>query len=397
MISNFKISGTGLDTSNLTYVPSAISEENTSYDYYYTEVKSNNGLVIKPLLDRSSNVRLVTGIDFLDFSSLAIREHLYELSRQNIDVLLVDSECNWNKYEDEIKIMLDSGIVSEIGIKNPEKLSIDKLEDLRIKFGIKYLGINLCPLYYWKDIMDWANKVGVKIFSFNPLGGHITAPSLIDAFSITYLLNFSAMHSDVVFLSGKDIVFSNVNRDYMTSLVGEETDESLYRVKKDVNKLIKPLKKLGFTSLKVGEEVFPVSESDILFNFDESVISLGEAKSIIDHTKEIEEDDETGQAIIKYLEDAYLPKDTEDPKNYMAIVRPKAFSIFRSRFPEGNGWFNVNVFIGDVYMFNSYREIRKKRWFAPDEVTMESHTYILYYTKGTGFVLRNLQNSEPES
>ena len=37
----------------------------------------------------------------------------WSLAHSGEFVLFVDSECNWNKYEDEIKIMLDSGIVSE--------------------------------------------------------------------------------------------------------------------------------------------------------------------------------------------------------------------------------------------------------------------------------------------
>ena len=397
MTSTYKFSGVGLDTSNLTYIPSVISDENTNYDYYYTNINANNGLVLRPLLNRSSNARLVVGVDFLDHVSLAIREHLYELGEQRVNVLLIDAGCDWEKYEDEIKVLQESGIVEEIGIKNPEKLNVDALEYLRVKFGIRYLGINLCPLYYWKDIMDWSEMVGLKVFGFNPFGGHISAPSLIDAFTLPYLLNFSAMHTDVVFLSGKDIVFSDVNRDYLLSIIGKEDDEALYRVKKDVDKLLKPLKRLGHLSLHVGEESFPLDETDLIFNPEEFEISLGSEKLDFDTTLSIEEDDKAGQDIMKYLEDAYLPEDTNNPKDYLAIIRPKAFALFRACYPEGQGWLNTNVFIGGVYVFNSYREIRHKFWFSKDKVDFESHTYILYYSNGTGFVLRNLQNSEPKS
>lgn len=396
-MSDYKISGIGLDTSNLSYIPHAISDENTSYDYYYTNISSNNGLVLRPLLDRSNNVTLAVGVDFLDHVSLAIREHLYELSRSTVNILFIDAGCKWYEYEDEIKSMLESGLVDELGIKNPEKLTVDELEVLRVKFNLKHIGINICPLYYWKDIMDWANMVGLKIYGFNPFGGHISAPSLIDAFTIPYLLNFSAMQSDVVILSGKDIVFSDVNRDYLTSLKGTDTDDSIYKMKKNVNKLLKPLKRVAFNSLSVNGELFPVSETDLIFNPEEFTINLGTAAIDIDKITEITEDDVVGQEILKYLEDAYLPKDAKNPKDFMAIIRPRAFSIFRSHHLEKDGWFNISAFIGDVFLFNAYRETRHKRWFSKDIVIPEVHTYLLYYTNGLGFVLRNLQNSDLES
>ena len=393
MMKKVKLSGIGLDTSNLNYLPVAIDEDETNYNYIYTNISANNGLVVRPLINRQSRFTLVTGVDFLDHVSLAIREHLYELSVQKVDILLIDSKCNWEEYKEEIDLLLESGLVDEIGIKNPELLDIGVLDDLRKKFNLRYFGINLCPLYYSKEVLDLAENTGTYVFGFNPFGGKISAPSLIDSFTVPYLLNFSAMHSDVVFLSGRDIVFSNVNKDYLKPVIDSSLEESIYTVKKSVDKLIKPLKRVGHISLKVDEELFPISETDSVFNLDEITINLGEAAEKFDTILEISEDDKVGQDILRYLEDAYLPKDTNRSSDYMSIVRPKAFSLFRANYPESKGWFNVNVFLGDVYLFSASRETRSKRWFSPDIVEVETHIYILYHSNKTGFVLRNVQNS----
>lgn len=398
-MTEFKIKGVGLDTSNLNYLPKTISDESVEYGYFYTNVNANNGLVVRPLLQESREVRLVVGIDFLDHVSIAIREHLLELGRSYIDVLMIDSGCDWEKYEEEIKTIMESGLVDEIGIKNPEKKTVEELEALRVKFGITYIGINLCPLYYWKSIMDWANSTGITIFSFNPLGGHLSAPSLIDSFSITYLLNFSAFHSDIVFLSGKDIVFSNVNKDYITSLLHLESsvDSNNYIIKKDINKLIKPLKEVGHASIRVGEELFPITEKDMVLNPQEMDIGIGSVALKIDESIELDSDDEVGHSIMSYLEDAYLPEDTKNPKDYMSVVRPKAFELFQNQFPSEKGWLCANVFMGDLYLFSAYREFRHTRWFSPDEIRSENKVYALYYSPGYGFILRNVQNSSLKS
>lgn len=399
-MSKFKISSVGLDTTNLNYIPRRMDEEELEYDYFYTNPSANNGLVIQPLIRETPNASLVVGIDFLDHSLLAIRAHLYELGKSHIDVLMFDSECKFSEYEDVIKEIKETDLVSFFGIKNPEKLTIDQLKELKDKYGISCLGINLCPLYFNKDILDWANMENLDIFSFNPLGGYINAPSLIDAFSISYLLNFSSVYSDVIMLSGKDLVFSSINKTYLNSLVDREIEkDSIYRIKKNVNKLAKPLKKISQVSIKVGEERFPVSESDVVFNPEEFIVSLKGSdiaeNIIIDKSIDmLEEDDKPGRDILGFLEDASIPKDTSNPKDHMAVLRPRIFTLFRSNFPESDGWFNFNVFLGDVYLFSAVKDKREKRWFSPDRVTTITHTYLLYYSDESKFVLRKLQNSE---
>lgn len=397
-MSKFKISSVGLDTTNLNYIPQKINEEETEYSYFYTNPSANNGLVIQSFIQASPSAGLIVGLDFLDKSLLALRAHLYELGKSHIDILMFDSECNFAEYDEAIREIQETNLVSFYGIKNPEKLTLDQLKELRDKYGISCIGMNLCPLYFNKDILDWAEKEGLDIFSFNPLGGYINAPSLINAFSISYLLNFSAAHSDVVMLSGKDLVFSGINKAYLNILVDREIEkDSIYQIKKNVNKLIKPLKKVSQVSLKVGEECFPVSEPDAIFNPEEFTVTLGSSSTeniVIDKSIEIlEETDKPGRDILNYLEDASLPRDTKNPKDHMAVLRPRIFTLFRANFPESEGWLNFSVFMGDIYLFSTVKDIKEKKWFSSDKVTTISHTYLLYYSEESKFVLRKLQNS----
>lgn len=398
-MSKYKIKGTGLDTTTLNYIPRNITEQGAKFDYFYTNPSANNGLVIRPLINAKVNTKLITGLNFLDSSFFALQSHLIEINRPRIDILMFDAECKFEEFEESILNIQETEIAEYYGIKNPEKLPLDKLKEYVGRFKISCLGINLCPLYFNKEILDWAEEAGLQIISFNPLGGYINAPSLIEAFSIPYLLNFSSVYSDVVMLSGKDITFSEVNSNYLSILIDKEIQkESLYKIKKNINKLIKPLKTVSKVSLIYGEERFPVNEPDSIFNPDEIVVSLiNEGESTIINTEiEIAEDDIPGKQILKYLEDAYIPKDTTNIKDHMAVLRPNVINRFNMCYPSSQGWMHVNVFLGDIYLFTAMKDEVKKHWFAPNEIETISHTYLLYYSEGTGFVLRKIQNSRAE-
>lgn len=394
----FRVKGTGLDTTNLDYSPKNASE--LDFQYYYTNPNANNGPLIYPLV---SNLEkgLIVGIDFLDEAKIAILEHLYELRRVNIDLLLIDASCN---FEDENSLNdileLKNNCIGNIGIKNPEKISLERLMEVsKLLGGVKHIALNLSPLYFNKEILDWAYNNEVEVIAFNPLGGHLTAPCMIDSFGLQYLLNFSGVYADTVILSGKDLASTEINSSYLNNLVGESVlKPEIYTMKRSVDKLVKPLRKICSQSLVTEtSEILPMEEAqNELFDPNELILSIGEEVVDVNLDYTLPEDEQKEDLafndILQYLENIKIPSDTENDNDIVSVVRPKAFALFRARYLESAGWECFSINLGNIVVFNARKVLRHRRYlFAEDNIEYKTVSYLLYYKKPYGFILRNLK------
>ena len=88
--------------------------------------------------------------------------HLLTLGRDKIDLLLINSNCKWdiNNIE-QLKI---SGIIDSVGISNPD--SIERIIEIRKEVGedkIKYISLDLCPLNFRYDIVNWCFENNITI------------------------------------------------------------------------------------------------------------------------------------------------------------------------------------------------------------------------------------------
>ena len=132
-MSKFRIEGVGIDTTTLEYLPG----EDFEFQYIFTSISSNNENIVR---DFSKNAALVTYIDFLDKSDEAIISHLELLERDTIDLLLVDSKCDFIKYADTLSSCVDSGQVDTIGIMEPE--SVERIKEIQeVLPNLKYIGL----------------------------------------------------------------------------------------------------------------------------------------------------------------------------------------------------------------------------------------------------------------
>lgn len=392
MINEFRIKSVGLDTTNLNYyVPAYYKDVESTYSYYITNVSSNNGALVSTVLPEDENYKLVACVNYLDNVSKSLIDHLEEMEKTSADILMIDSRCDFDKYFDEIKFIMDSRFADEIGIMNPEYLDLKKLEELRNLLNIKYIGMNISPLYYNVEVMNWAKNKDVLVMGFNPLGGYLSANLLVNTFTLPYLLKFAADNSDIVILSGRDVVSANINGNYLSSLIGQEKDDTSYVVKKTIDKLVKPLKTAGFTSLKVDNELFNISDPEVLFNEDEMKFNFGKPLEKIESG--IETETELVKIIEDYLKEVKVPEDAKSAGDVMSSARPLVLKKIKNEL-EDKGWEDiVSVFYGDLYVISTYREFRIKHFFSKDKVTVERLFYLLYWSKDSGFVFRNVQNS----
>lgn len=345
MMNEFRIKSIGLDTTNLNYYVPEYYEDKGTYSYYITNVSSNNGALVSTILPEDENYKIVTCVNYLDNVSKSLIDHLEEMDKTSADILMIDSRCDFDKYFDEIKFIMNSRFADEIGIMNPEYLKLEKLEELRNLLNVKYIGMNISPLYYNVEVMNWAKNKDVLVMGLNPLGGYLSANLLINTFTLPYLLKFAADNSDIVILSGRDIVSANVNSSYLGSLIGQDKGDTSYVVKKTIDKLVKPLKTAGFSSLKVEEELFNVNDPEILFNDDEMSLNFGKPLEKID--KDLNTDDELVKSIEAYLSEVKIPEDAKTAGDVISAVRPLVLKKIRNELDD-QGWENiVSVFYGD--------------------------------------------------
>ena len=165
-----------------------------------------------------------------------------------IDTLFINAKENVGEYSEVIKDLIESMYVSEVGISNPtSSKDFDNFtEGLKLVTSIEKVKLSLSVLEYNYELMEWIKESGHKIHSFNPFCGHYTSNLALDTFSPTFLLNFSAYHSDTVYLSSRDLELCIKSVSYLNNIKFTETNGSLYRLSASVNKVQKSLSSSNF-------------------------------------------------------------------------------------------------------------------------------------------------------
>ena len=372
-MSIYKIKGIGLDTTTLDYVADV-----GDYDYLHTSISANNGLIIRGILEESI-ATIITSIDFLDQADKAIINHLYELGRDKIDLLLINSTCDFEKYSEQIKDLLDSSLVDQIGLKNPNNPEEIK-RIMKIMPKLKYISLELCPLNFNYDIVKFCKDNDIDILVFNPYGGYISAPVLIDSFTMPYLLNFAAYYGTIVFLSGRELS-SNAQKRYLEPLIDAEVEsESIYQLNKTVKKLVKPLKKMVNTSIVINEEItlpFQALQSS-LFSGDDLILSLDKTYYKVDKDDNL---DDVEKYITEYLskkEEYKLPEDTGNDSNSLSVLRYYISKWLDEILDRNNTVINCVKLSNNIFIYLVYEEEKKRRNTDYNPVGC----YLLYKSEG---------------
>ena len=346
----FKISYSGLDTTNLNYCPTDdLLEE---FNYIYTNVRNNNDHTISEFIDPSNDnsttitipgkKSLITEIDFTDRIIQGILSHLSAVGNEWIDILEIPASCTWNTDTvDQIKVLMDSGLVYDISIKNPE--SIDKIieiKDLLDSKGIDlfYISLDICPLNFNFDVVTWCQDNLIKIIGYNPMGGYIAGPSLINCFTAPYLLGFAATYCHIVMLSSRDMFRAVQGAKYLKTLEGEKT-KSMYILKKNVHKLPKPLKKVIWTSAVLDDDCILPYESPEFIPTDGAsiIISLGKP---IEKINEEDEKTELEKEMMEFLKQITYSSDAS-LKDKFSIAKNQIMTYLKTKFPKYTFFYSV--------------------------------------------------------
>lgn len=380
MTEKFKIQGVGIDTSTINLSPWKEGEE--IYDYIHTSISSNNDFLLKDYVKSQPGASLVTTIDFIDSPERAILGHVMELGRKKIDLLLVPGNVlikRSSEIKDTIHGLKSSMLIEEFGISNPE--SINQIKDIETALGeeIKYVSLDICPLHFNYEIINYCNEHGIYILGFNPFGGYISAPGMISSFTMPYLLGFASTYSTVLFLSGRDIIGSIGCRGYIReNIIGKEVSPK-FLLKKSVNKLYKPIKKVVNTSVNLRSDL--ILEYDIpefMYPLDELTITLG--KTGINVVPEFNKDNrtKTEESVYNILDITDFPEDGTI-NDIFAISRYQILSVLRTIYPEIDGWKLDSVSFGErISVIGVSRVTRKKRRgvFGKKEEEKETENFL---------------------
>lgn len=392
----FQLRAVGLDTSNLNY-PSTLSSG--EYEFIHLNFSSNNDEFTSDLLKNS--VVLMT-IDFLDGAKDAVANYVSHNGLFRLSCLLVDSKCDFEKYSDQIKELIDNKVIEEsgVGISLPE--SVERLEEIEKVINFDYISLNICPLSFNAEVIKWAREHNKKIIGFNPFGGSLSSMNIINSFTVPYLLGFIATYADYVFLSSRDLIYSANEKNYLESLVGC-TSEKLYLFTKSLNKLAEPIKKAIRNYLVVDEKTVIEVENPVTgLDKDEVIISTMNINMEDIPSPRIAELSEDGDENYNvdtmspevYVNTAYLnsikskkPEGIDD-KSYLAILKyyvVDLLNIYNSeKFTKLQGTFDVELHKlcdNAIIVTTAVQYIERTGIFTVDRRS-DSTNFILYYRNG---------------
>lgn len=344
-MSKFKVQGVGLDTSTIDFDPGTSLAED-GYAYIYTSIPANNdyliGNAVKSIKDSPP---LIVYSNHFDGLGSLLSEHLETVGRTMADLLLIDGSApGWENgsAEELLHGWRDRDrLVKNFGIQSP--LSVEQLEILTGEKGLdlKYIALPVSPLEFNYDIIQWAYSKGIYVIGLNPMGGYLSGPRNIQAFSVPYLLGFCATYSDIVIVSGRSLTKSWEARVYLDGLIGEEAD-SKYNLKKSISQVVKPLKKAIHTSveLKDLQATLPYDDPSLLLDKGWTTLSLGSAKSKIPPMAVLpksEEGESVEEEIRHYLSIAYYPKDG-DQGTIFSVAKYKVLKYLGLHYQGSQGW-----------------------------------------------------------
>ena len=337
----FKIQGVGIDTLNITYDPSFSTEK---FDYIYTSLTANNERLIGEWVNSMRPTPpLIVYSEFIDSVVPILKEHLEMLGRAKTQLLLLNAEKvigAKKEWLDELNL----GPIDNLGIQCPKDVEELKKASEVLGREIKYVALPISPLEFQYDVLEYCKENKITVIGLNPLGGELSAPRNIRSFSLPYLLSFCAFHSDIVIVSGRELVKAEENYEYLTSLIGLECGEE-FDLKKSISKPVKEIKKAVWTSLDMEDgDIIPYNDPSLLV--DSAKFKFGSPLKTLKERETYEEGTFLGK-LTHYLEVLHYPEDGGDSGRFTA-ARHKLLGLIKEDY---KGWGIAEVKAGsDILM-----------------------------------------------
>lgn len=198
-----------------------------SFNYIETSISYNNDFELGPVLGK--NTKIISRISSLSNYQEMLTYHLTWLKRKKLDILLIDSQGPW-KDDDLLRLVAEGNrFYEEFGLFGVEKIDdVKRVIDLGI--SIDWVSLVINPTCFNLELITFLKDSGIKIISHGILGG-IMAATNIEVYTLQFLLNFAALYSDLVCISGSSCEDVVMNRMILERVIGkelEELDKALY-------------------------------------------------------------------------------------------------------------------------------------------------------------------------
>ena len=375
---NFKLSGIGLDTTNLINI--GLKPGENKLNYFHTSIRANNEHLVKGVV--GPNTVLVTTVDCLDNIKNILTNHL-DIVRGNsyfgVNLLLIPCDLeNREEYVDQLKELVSAGIIKNIGISKPNSIKeLKSALSILEKHGLtaNWVSLDICPLHFNYAVINWCNENNKEIIGFNPFGGHLTAPTLIESFTASYLLSFAAVYSSVIFLSSRNLDMSYDEADYLNGLIGSEVS-ARYILRKSVNQLTKQPKEIVTSDLIIKEGVrVPIDIPELSYLPKDIRHNFG--KALPEINVDVWNDDPIIDEIKSLCEDIKTPEDG----NYLdrlVLLKSGIQAHIESTWPDAE--VTVEKLGKCIYAFIATTDkVIKKHWWSQKVHEVTVRRFILFY------------------
>lgn len=382
----YKIKSIGLDTRNLNQV----IRSSSSFDYLLTEIGGfKEDLIFKSIKDKELKPQIIVHASYQDLLDFGLSEHLKRIGVPKCSLLLDEGV-------DILEATLDSDQIMDVGILGNElekiKLTYDKLIELDKK-PVSFIATDLCPFLYNKELVDWVSSLNLQLVSLNQMGGYINAHRNIMSFSVPYLLSFAGFHSDCVILSGREeshyLKSEYYLRNSVINLEYSEETEKLFKMKKSVNKEIKPLKQVVYTGMSLDKD-FLISYNNQASLLEGTIIefSLGKPVEDIIDLQGLGDDPLDGE-LKSYAELKKLPEDSNSAVK-LAHLTYSISNYLRLKFPE---YSQELLNIGDkvAYVELSREDTKNGFWFWKKSVSYPKISALILFRENEPPIVKLLR------
>jgi hypothetical protein len=278
----YRIEEIALDTAHLDYNPGPffLDQEVDNINYIMTSISVNNDFLLKDIFkqgDGAFKKQLITTVDNTTNLCYLVENHLKELNKDRINILLLSESCFplSDEVVEDIKNIQKLGLIEEVGINCPVKID-DTMKKLVEDGLIKYIALPMSPLTYNNPMVNWARNNKITVIGLNPFGGELSAARNIKAFTVPYLLRFAATNSDIVVLSGRDLIKADTEANYLASLIGKDSS-GMYVLKKSTSNQVKEIKKFTYSSVQLKDDILvPYEEPETPEEIAGTVVTFGD-------------------------------------------------------------------------------------------------------------------------
>lgn len=389
----YKIKGVGVDTTNLDYTPLKVKTEKDNLRYIFTNPAANNDFLLNEYIGyQLPDTVLVTEVNYVDGVDDTLTSHLKRLGRNSYKLLFMNANLDYRSFDLSIQTIKKLGIVENFGLSRPKDLdtlkkNVEYLREIDCNIGSVLLDIS--PLHFQKDIIDYCEQNSILIFATNPFAGWANSRIAIGKFSVPYLLNFASVYADVVLLSGRDMYLMSEDLAYLNSITGQQVENSeIYELNENVDLLVE-VNKVISTALRIDKMLLPYNSPEYLFNFDETKFSkfniLPEIKQDEKTKTELEIDELVG-VIYK------APEQGDD--DYYTSLRYKIEDYLDISHP---GWEKTIIKVTDKIIYIKFtNRVIKKKWYGKLYETVEGDDqYLLFFSDGI-FKFKEIQKKGGE-